>query len=94
MFPVLCSFPQLDVLREGQPLRFEIPLMRPSPLVPHHLNGGDPSYLVVAGIVFTVVTGERQGALPAWPALCCEIVLEAGPGNGPIVPPAHACKVL
>ena len=31
--------------------------MRPNALVPHHLNGREPSYLVVAGIVFTVVTG-------------------------------------
>lgn len=31
--------------------------MRPNALVPHHLNGQDPSYLVVAGLVFTVLTG-------------------------------------
>lgn len=35
-------------------------LMRPSPLVQHHLAGGDPSYLVVAGLVFTVVTGAAR----------------------------------
>ncbi|KAI7842528.1 hypothetical protein COHA_003882 [Chlorella ohadii] len=46
----------LDVLRDGQPMRLEIKLMRPNALVPHHLNGREPSYLVVAGIVFTVVT--------------------------------------
>ena len=33
-------------------------LMRPNSLVPHHLHGQDPSFLVVAGIVFTVLTGE------------------------------------
>ena len=32
--------------------------MRPNALVKHHLAGKDPSYLVVAGIVFTAVTGE------------------------------------
>lgn len=31
--------------------------MRPNSLVKHHLGGRDPSFLVVAGIVFTVVTG-------------------------------------
>ncbi|PRW56735.1 Protease Do-like 9 isoform A [Chlorella sorokiniana] len=46
----------LDILRDGQPMRLEIKLMRPNALVQHHLNGREPSYLVVAGIVFTVVT--------------------------------------
>jgi hypothetical protein len=31
--------------------------MRPNSLVQHHLGGRDPSYVVLAGIVFTVVTG-------------------------------------
>jgi hypothetical protein len=31
--------------------------MRPNALVPHHLGGADPSYLVVSGIIFTVLTG-------------------------------------
>lgn len=30
--------------------------MRPNALVAHHLDGADPSYLVVAGVVFTVAT--------------------------------------
>ncbi|EFN57946.1 hypothetical protein CHLNCDRAFT_34342 [Chlorella variabilis] len=46
----------LDILREGKPMRLQIKLMRPNSLVQHHLGGRDPSYLVVAGIVFTVVT--------------------------------------
>lgn len=37
--------------------------MRPNALVPHHLNGREPSYLVVAGIVFTVVTGTLSNQL-------------------------------
>ncbi|KAL4447366.1 hypothetical protein ABPG77_007399 [Micractinium sp. CCAP 211/92] len=46
----------LDILREGKPMQLQIQLMRPNSLVPHHLGGSDPSYLVVAGVVFTVVT--------------------------------------
>ena len=46
----------LDLLRAGAPVSITAPLMRPNALVPHHLAGSDPSYLVVGGVVFTVVT--------------------------------------
>ncbi|PSC72432.1 Protease Do-like 9 isoform B [Micractinium conductrix] len=46
----------LDILREGKPEHLSIKLMRPNSLVPHHLGGRDPSYFMIAGIVFTVVT--------------------------------------
>jgi S1-C subfamily serine protease len=49
----VCS---LDILREGKEINESVKLMRPNALVPHHLAGGDPSYFVVAGVVFTVVT--------------------------------------
>ena len=40
---------QLDVLREGRPVALKVPLDRPHALVPLHLGGQQPSYLVVAG---------------------------------------------
>lgn len=46
----------LDILRDGVELHEDVQLMRPNALVPHHLAGGDPSYFVVAGVVFTVAT--------------------------------------
>ena len=46
----------LDILRESKEMSLTCRLMRPNSLIPHHLAGGDPSYLVVAGVVFTVVT--------------------------------------
>lgn len=49
----MCS---LDILRDSTEHHLTVQLMRPNALVPHHLAGGDPSYLVIAGVVFTVVT--------------------------------------
>ncbi|GAB4817615.1 hypothetical protein N2152v2_004661 [Parachlorella kessleri] len=46
----------VGILRNGQPMTVQLELMRPNSLVPHHLHGRDPSFLVVAGIVFTVLT--------------------------------------
>uniref|UniRef100_A0A1D2A691 PDZ domain-containing protein n=1 Tax=Auxenochlorella protothecoides TaxID=3075 RepID=A0A1D2A691_AUXPR len=46
----------LRVLREGKELDLCIKLMRPDFLVPHHLFNKDPSYFVVAGLVFTNLT--------------------------------------
>ncbi|KAK9842610.1 hypothetical protein WJX84_004330 [Apatococcus fuscideae] len=43
----------LDVLRDGASQQLDINLTRPSALVPLHLNNTDPSYVVIAGIVFT-----------------------------------------
>lgn len=40
---------QLLVLREGKELTLDITLSCPTPLVPLHLRGADPSYLIVAG---------------------------------------------
>lgn len=63
---LLCCWRTVDMLHRLPPLLPSCPLgpphptpqlMRPNSLVQHHLNGRDPSYLVVAGIVFTVVTG-------------------------------------
>ena len=38
-----------QVLREGAPLTLDVQLMKPTPLVPMHLAGRDPSFFVVAG---------------------------------------------
>lgn len=46
----------VEVLRDGEKKDLDIKLMRPNALVPHHLGGADPSYLVVSGIIFTVLT--------------------------------------
>lgn len=44
------------MLRQGQPLDLEVRLMRQNPLVPHHLSDQDPSYLSVAGLLFTALS--------------------------------------
>lgn len=44
----------LDVWRDGQEVQLTIQLMRPRLLVPLHLANADPSFFVVAGIIFTV----------------------------------------
>ena len=54
---LLSPSPQAQPSNSWCPLPIRAQLMRPNALVPHHLNGREPSYLVVAGIVFTVVTG-------------------------------------
>jgi hypothetical protein len=42
----------LTVWRDGQELQMDVQLSRPQPLVPLHLDGGNPSYLIVAGMLF------------------------------------------
>ena len=42
---------ELEVLREGRPVALRVPLDRPHALVPLHLGGAQPSYLVVAGVL-------------------------------------------
>lgn len=37
-------------------MKVEVELMRPNALVPHHLDGRDPSYFIVSGVVFTVAS--------------------------------------
>lgn len=44
----------LDVWREGLEVQLTIQLMQPRLLVPLHLANKDPSFFVVAGIIFTV----------------------------------------
>lgn len=41
------------LLRDGAEIRCELALSQPAPLIPPHLGGRTPSYLVVAGLVFT-----------------------------------------
>jgi len=38
-----------QVLRDGAPLTLDVQLMKPTPLVPMHLAGQDPTFFVVAG---------------------------------------------
>lgn len=37
-------------------MQLTVQLMRPQLLVPLHLNNADPSFVVVAGIIFTVLS--------------------------------------
>ncbi len=43
----------VEVLRDGKPLELDIQLSAPQPLVPLHLAGADPSFLVVSGVLST-----------------------------------------
>eukprot|EP00898_Chlorokybus_atmophyticus_P008573 jgi/Chlat1/8717/Chrsp9S08549 len=45
---------RLGILREGKELQVEVRLSVLSPLVPVHIHGALPSYLIVAGLVFTI----------------------------------------
>ena len=47
---------ELRVLRDGQENTFRVKLTQYKGLIPHHLSGGDPSYLIVAGVIFTTAT--------------------------------------
>lgn len=47
---------ELSLLRNGEEIKETVTLMHPEPLVPHHLSGRDPSYFILAGVVFTSVT--------------------------------------
>lgn len=47
---------ELEVLRKGEPHRMSVTLARPAALVPLHLAGKDPSFFIVAGLVFTSCT--------------------------------------
>jgi hypothetical protein len=47
---------ELRILRGGQEQLVEIALGVPSSLVPYHLSGSKPQYLVVSGLVLTVLS--------------------------------------
>jgi hypothetical protein len=49
------------VLRDGRELELEVKLLKPRALVPLHLNGKDPAYLVIAGT-------SVHDRLVCWPA--------------------------
>ena len=46
----------VTIMREGKILELDVELCLPSSLVAPHLRGNDPSYMVVAGFVFTPLT--------------------------------------
>lgn len=46
----------VTVLRDGEALDMVVKLSEPTFLVPPHLSAGDPAYLVVSGLVFTVAS--------------------------------------
>lgn len=46
----------LTIMRDGEVLQLDVELCLPSALVAPHLRGHDPSYMVVAGFVFTPLT--------------------------------------
>lgn len=47
---------ELVLLRNGEIITCTVKLQQYTGLIPHHLSGGDPSYFVVAGIIFTTAT--------------------------------------
>lgn len=49
---------RVGVLRDGKELELDVQVMQPNPLVPHHLNGKAPSFLIVGGLIFTILTGN------------------------------------
>jgi len=57
---------QVDVLRDGEEISMEVELSNPPRLVPCHIEGQQPQYLIVSGLVFTV---------------CCEPYLESEYGG-------------
>ena len=46
---------ELEILRDGEVLKFSVVCSSPNRLVPLHIKGAAPSYFIVAGLVFTPV---------------------------------------
>jgi len=42
----------ISILRNGIPMDLQVQLSKPTNMVPSHLNGNDPSYFILAGLVF------------------------------------------
>ena len=57
------------VLREGQELKLKLKLGVPPRLVPTHVAGQPPSYLVIAGLVLTPLTVPFLEQVCPWLAL-------------------------
>ncbi|CAM6127525.1 unnamed protein product [Calypogeia fissa] len=47
---------EVEILRDGEVMTLQTALKSPIRLVPVHIDGKQPSYLIVAGLVFTVVS--------------------------------------
>ncbi|CAN0899073.1 Protease Do-like 2, chloroplastic [Linum grandiflorum] len=47
---------ELGVIRGGELMKVEVALNPRVHLVPYHIDGGQPSYLIIAGLVFTPLT--------------------------------------
>ena len=70
-----------QVLRDGAPLTLDVQLMKPTPLVPMHLAGRDPTFFVVAGasllsapVPHVVWPGLKDHSLGSWPRRLCGLM--------------------
>ena len=64
----------MEVLRGGAPLQLDISLAAPQPLVPLHLAGADPSFLVVAGVLRIQYPGSWASIITDCASCACKTV--------------------
>lgn len=81
---------QLDLLRKGEEVSLRVPLDRPHALVPLHLGGLQPSYLVVAG---ADLDPPAPNALLLHAIACTSIIEHAGQRRSSIsVKARYVCR--
>lgn len=56
----------LEILRQGQVLVLDVPVSIPKRFVPSHWSNQPPPYLIVSGLVFTVLSRPYLEACDAW----------------------------
>jgi len=47
---------EIEILRDGEPMKFSVPMENKKRLVPVHMEGKTPEYFIIAGLVFTTVS--------------------------------------
>lgn len=47
---------EIEILRDGKPMKFSVPMENKKRLVPVHMEGKTPEYFIIAGLVFTTVS--------------------------------------
>ena len=50
------EFAEIEIKRDGKPMKFSVPMENKKRLVPVHMEGKTPEYFIIAGLVFTTVS--------------------------------------
>ncbi|CAN0899066.1 Protease Do-like 2, chloroplastic, partial [Linum grandiflorum] len=68
---------ELGVIRGGELMKVEVALNPRVHLVPYHIDGGQPSYLIIAGLVFTPLTEPLIEYVYSFPLLSLKLLTKA-----------------